>query len=37
MTSGGTSVGGTGGPGPVYGAPSAGFSGVPLYGAAPAD
>jgi hypothetical protein len=37
MTSGGTSVGGSGGPAPLYGAPAAGFSGVPLYGAAPAD
>lgn len=36
-TSGGTSVGGSGGPAPAYGAPTAGFSGVPLYGAAPAD
>ena len=34
----GNSQGGTsGGPGPVYGAPAAGFSGIPLYGAAPAD
>ena len=37
MTSGGTSVGGSGSPAPLYGAPAAGFSGVPLYGAAPAD
>jgi hypothetical protein len=36
-TSGGTSVGGSGGPAPAYGAPAAGFSGIPLYGAAPAD
>lgn len=40
---GGTSSGGTGGPAPAYGAPAAGaentagFSAVPLYGAAPAD
>ena len=33
----GGSVGGSGGPAPLYGAPAAGFSGVPLYGAAPAD
>jgi hypothetical protein len=31
MSNGGTGIG------PVYGAPSAGFSGIPLYGAAPAD
>lgn len=39
----GTASGGTGAPGPVYGAPAAGsgnmggFTGIPVYGAAPAD
>ena len=33
----GAASGGSGAPGTVYGAPTAGFSGVPLYGAAPAD
>jgi hypothetical protein len=43
MTNGGTSPGGSGSPGPVYGAPAAGsgnmggFTGIPIYGAAPAD
>jgi hypothetical protein len=36
-TAAGTSSGGSGGPAPLYGAPAAGFSGIPLYGAAPAD
>jgi hypothetical protein len=33
----GAASGGSGAPGTVYGAPTAGFSGIPLYGAAPAD
>jgi hypothetical protein len=36
-TAAGTSSGGSGGPAPLYGAPAAGFSGIPVYGAAPAD
>ena len=36
-TGGSISLGGSGSPAPLYGAPAAGFPGIPVYGASPAD